>query len=202
MNSASREKIKSYPASHRIIWSSRISYDVYSIWNSYHTKCGGQSRIPKTKNLIPHPAKPYRGPRRSLLPYRTKFRRTKFSTDKIFDGQNISSDKIFDTKPKFRHFCTIFAWLLYWNIGQNFRRTKFFVGGNFRHRVEISKIFPTNFCPIRYLKIRGWYSDYRGRNYFVNTRQAKVYTIKRILLGGPETIIRIMELFQLQTIGI
>ena len=113
-----------------------------------------------------------------------------------------STDKIFDTKLKFRHFCTIFAWLLYWNIGQNFRRTKFFVGGNFRHRVEISKIFPTNFCPIRYLKIRGWYSDYRGRNYFVNTRQAKVYTIKRILLGGPETIIRIMELFQLQTIGI
>ena len=25
--------------------------------------------------------------------------------DKIFDGQNISSDKIFDTKLKFRHFC-------------------------------------------------------------------------------------------------
>ena len=78
------------------------------------------------------------------LPYRTKFGRTKFSTDKIFrrtkfstpsrnfdsfvrflldfcieildkifDGQNVSSDKIFDTKLKFRHFC------------------------------------PTNFCPIR-----------------------------------------------------
>ena len=81
------------------------------------------------------------------IPYRTKVRRTKFSTDKIFrrtkfstpsrnfdsfvrflpdfcieildkifDGQNVSSDKIFDTKLKFRHFC------------------------------------PTNFCPIRYLK--------------------------------------------------
>ena len=81
------------------------------------------------------------------IPYRTKFRRTKFSTDKIFrrakfstpsrnfdtfvrflpdfcietldkifDGQNFSSDKIFDTKPKFRHFC------------------------------------PTNFCPIRYFQ--------------------------------------------------
>ena len=53
------------------------------------------------------------------------FRRTKFSTssrnfdsfvrflpdfcieilDKIFDGQNVSSDKIFDTKLKFWHFC-------------------------------------------------------------------------------------------------
>ena len=83
----------------------------------------------------------------SSIPYRTKFRRTKFSTDKIFrrtkfstpsrnfdsfvrflpdfcieildkifDGQNVSSDKIFDTKLKFRHFC------------------------------------PTNFCPIRYIK--------------------------------------------------
>ena len=79
-----------------------------------------------------------------LIPYRTKFRRTKFSTDKIFrltkfstpsvnfdsfvrflttfcieildkifDGKNVSLDKIFDTKLKFRHFC------------------------------------PTNFCPIR-----------------------------------------------------
>ena len=91
-----------------------------------------------------------------VIPYRTKFRRTKFSLDKIFrrtkfstpspnfdnfvrflpdfcieildkifDGQNISSNKIFDTKPKFRQFCPIFAWLLYWNSGQNFRRTKF-----------------------------------------------------------------------------
>ena len=25
--------------------------------------------------------------------------------DKIFDGQNFSSDKIFDNKPKFRQFC-------------------------------------------------------------------------------------------------
>ena len=59
------------------------------------------------------------------IPYRTKVRRTKFSTlrrnfdtfvrilpdfsietlDKIFDGQNFSSDKTFDTKPKFRQFC-------------------------------------------------------------------------------------------------
>ena len=43
------------------------------------------------------------------VPYRTKFRQTKFS-----------SDKIFDTKPKFRQLCPIFAWLLYWNIGQIF----------------------------------------------------------------------------------
>ena len=80
------------------------------------------------------------------IPYRTKFCRTKFSTDrifrrtelsvpswnfdsfirflpdfcieildKIFDGQNFSSDKIFVTKSKLRQFC------------------------------------PTNFCPIRYL---------------------------------------------------
>ena len=33
----------------------------------------------------------------------------KSSSDKIFDGQNISSDKIFDTKPKFRQFCPIFT---------------------------------------------------------------------------------------------
>ena len=69
----------------------------------------------------------------------------KISSDKIFDGQNISSDKIFDTKPKFRHFCPIFAWLLYWNIGQNFRRTKFFVGQNFRHQAEISTILSDEF---------------------------------------------------------
>ena len=80
-----------------------------------------------------------------MIPYRTKFRRTKFSTDKIFrrtkfstprrnfdsfvqflpdfcieildkifDRQNVLSDKIFDAKVKFRHFC------------------------------------PTDFCPIRY----------------------------------------------------
>ena len=29
----------------------------------------------------------------------------KISSDKIFVGQNISSDKIFDTEPKFRQFC-------------------------------------------------------------------------------------------------
>ena len=33
----------------------------------------------------------------------------KISSDKIFDGQNILSDKIFDTKPKFRQFCPIFT---------------------------------------------------------------------------------------------
>ena len=65
---------------------------------------------------------------------------------------NISWDKIFDTKPKFRQFCPIFGWLFYLNIGQNFRRTKFFVGQNFRHQVEIWQFCPTNFCPIRYAK--------------------------------------------------
>ena len=64
----------------------------------------------------------------------------KISSDKIFDGQNISSDKIFDTKPKFRHFCPIFVWLLYWSIGQKFRGTKCFVGQNFWHKAEISTI--------------------------------------------------------------
>ena len=59
------------------------------------------------------------------LPYQTKFRRTIFSPpsrnfnnfvrflpdfcivilDKIFKGQNFSSNKIFDTKLKFRQFC-------------------------------------------------------------------------------------------------
>ena len=62
----------------------------------------------------------------------------KISSDKIFVGHNISSDKTFDTRPKFRHFCPIFAQLLYWNIGQNFRQTKFFVGQNFWHQAEIS----------------------------------------------------------------
>ena len=69
----------------------------------------------------------------------------KISPDKIFAGQNISSDKIFDTKPKFRQFCPIFAWLLYWNIGQNFRRTKCFVGQNFRHQAEISTLLSDEF---------------------------------------------------------
>ena len=62
-----------------------------------------------------------------------------------FVGQNISSDKIFDTKPKFRHFCLIFAWLLYWNIGQSFRLTKFFVRQNLRHQAEISTILSHEF---------------------------------------------------------
>ena len=35
--------------------------------------------------------------------------------DKIFDGQNFSSDKIFDTKSKFRQFCpTNFCPIRYW----------------------------------------------------------------------------------------
>ena len=75
-----------------------------------------------------------------VIPYRTKFssdkifRRTKFPTpgrnfndfvrflpdfcikilDKIFDGQNFSSDRIFETKPKFRQFCPI----RYANMGE------------------------------------------------------------------------------------
>ena len=62
-----------------------------------------------------------------------------------YDGQNISTDKIFDTMPKFRQFCPIFTWLLYWNIGQNFRRTKCFVGQNFRHQAEISTLLSDEF---------------------------------------------------------
>ena len=69
----------------------------------------------------------------------------KISSDKIFVGQNISSNKIFDTKPKFRQVCPVFAWLLYWNIGQNFRRTKFFVGQNFRHQPKISTLLSDEF---------------------------------------------------------
>ena len=54
--------------------------------------------------------------------------------------------KIFYTKLRFRQFCLIFAWLLYWNIGQNFQRTKHFVGQNFRHHAEISTLL-SDFCP-------------------------------------------------------
>ena len=68
------------------------------------------------------------------IPYWTKFRRTKY-----FVG------KIFDTKPKFRQFCPIFAWLLYWNIGQIFQRTKWFVGQNFRHQAKISTLLSDEF---------------------------------------------------------
>ena len=95
----------------------------------------------------------------------TKFCWTKFWPDKIFHQNKFSTlswnfdnfvrfspdfcieilDKIFDTKPKFLQFCPIFAWLLYWNIGQNFRRTKFFVGQNFRHQAEISTILSDEF---------------------------------------------------------
>ena len=107
------------------------------------------------------------------IPYRTKFRRTKFSTDKIFrrtkvstpsrnfdsfvqllpdfcieildkifDGQNVSSDKIFDTKLKFRHFC------------------------------------PTNFCPIRYFKwiqkkLSEWIFDFCLFSLFIARQNCK-----------------------------
>ena len=68
-----------------------------------------------------------------------------YLAEKNFVGQNISSDKIFDTKSKFRQFCPIFAWLLHWNIGQYFRRTKFFVGQDIRHQAEISTILSNEF---------------------------------------------------------
>ena len=78
-----------------------------------------------------------------------KFRRTKFLTprrnfdsfvrffpdfcidilDKIFDGQNISSDKIFDTKPKFRQFCPIFSEFCIDILDKMLRRTKFLTLG-------------------------------------------------------------------------
>ena len=69
----------------------------------------------------------------------------KISPDKIFVGQNISSDKILDTKPKFRQLCLIFAWLFYWNIEQNFRRIKLFLGQNFQRQAEMSTILPDEF---------------------------------------------------------
>ena len=50
----------------------------------------------------------------SLLPYRTKFRRTKFSADKIFG-----------TKSKFRQFCP----------------TKFFIGFLFPHTIHKKNMF-------------------------------------------------------------
>ena len=68
-----------------------------------------------------------------------RFLVTNTLTDKI------SFDKIYCTTPKFRQFCPIFAWLLYWNIGQHFRRTNFFLGQNFRHQAEISTIL-SDFC--------------------------------------------------------
>ena len=46
----------------------------------------------------------------------------------------MSSDTMFATKPKCRQFCPIFAWLLCWNIGQNFR-----------HQAEISTILSTKY---------------------------------------------------------
>ena len=81
----------------------------------------------------------------------------KISSDKIFAGQNISPDKTFDIKPKIRQFCPVFAWLLYWNIGQNFRLTKFFVGQKFRHQAEISTILSI-FCLTFVLKYRTKFS--------------------------------------------
>ena len=41
---------------------------------------------------------------RKLLIIRTPLS-DKILSDKINDGQNVSSDEIFDTKPKFRQFC-------------------------------------------------------------------------------------------------
>ena len=74
----------------------------------------------------------------------------KSSSDKIFDGQNISSDKIFDTKPKFRQFCPIFTWLCIEILdkifdGQNVSSDKIF-----DTKLEFRHFCPTNFCPIRY----------------------------------------------------
>ena len=57
------------------------------------------------------------------------FRRTKFSTPCL----------------NFDSFGPIFAWLLYWNIGQNFRRTKCFVAQNYRHQAEISTLLSDEF---------------------------------------------------------
>ena len=90
----------------------------------------------------------------SIIPYRTKFRRTKFSTssrnfdnfvqflpefsieiiDTIFDGQNFSSDKIFDIKPKFRQFCPNLPDFCIEILDKSFD------GQNFRHQAEISTI--------------------------------------------------------------
>ena len=99
-----------------------------------------------------------------------KFVRKNFRRTKYFVGQNFrhqgeistlmsnfcltfllkhwtkfSTNKIFDTKPKFRQFCPIFAWLLYQNSGQNFGRTKVFVGQNFRHQAKISTFLSDEF---------------------------------------------------------
>ena len=78
---------------------------------------------------------------------------TKFSSTHTISiyliEQNIFSDKNFDTKPKFWQFCSSYAWHLYWNIGQSFRRTQFFVGKK-PSLPKFRQICPTNFCPIRY----------------------------------------------------
>ena len=65
------------------------------------------------------------------ITYRTKFRRTKHL-----------SYKIFDTKQRFRQFCPIFAWLLY---RQSFWRKFFFVRQNFRHHAEITTMLSDEF---------------------------------------------------------
>ena len=69
------------------------------------------------------------------VPYRTKI-----SSDKIFDGQNISSDKIFRHQAEIStilsDLCLTFV-LKYW--------TKFFVGQNIRHQVKISTILSDEF---------------------------------------------------------
>ena len=72
----------------------------------------------------------------SLILYLPKYTLSdKISSDKIFVGQN------FRHQAEISTICPIFAWLLYWNIGQNFRRTKFFVG----HKAEISTILSDEF---------------------------------------------------------
>ena len=79
---------------------------------------------------------------------------TKYLIIQNFTRQNISSDKIFDTKLKCRQCCPIFAWLLYWNIGQSFRRTKVFVGQNFRHQADISTILSDEFLSDKVSKLQ------------------------------------------------
>ena len=74
------------------------------------------------------------------IPYGTKFRWTKFSTDKIFLRTKFSTpSRNFDSFVRFLpDFCIEIL-------------DKIFVRQNFRHQAEISTFCPMNFCPIRYL---------------------------------------------------
>ena len=60
--------------------------------------------------------------------------------DKIFDGHNFSSDKIFDTKPKFRQFCpTNFCPIRYMQSQENIvtsSRLEQSLSGFFQERIE------------------------------------------------------------------